>query len=251
MLICQYQIYKYFKIHIFREVPKTEAEKAAEAKDQAKKEQTEAVKKGRSGLLGYFQSLTDKEKKKGNIEFSLGNLFSCLCFTSEDNACNDVKKEMMVMADKLDKIEKALTGNRNQGINDDTSSSDSDTDREEYEEKEKEELKKKISNVSLPKKIQFETPIRDGMINPYWMDESEDENTRKCKALVKAERLKMDPHEITFWEEMIEKYLKPLDENKDQKKKATLELKELKNSVSLGFVLINVMWVTAVYMLQV
>ena len=72
--------------HIFREVPKTEAEKAAEAKDQAKKEQTEAVKKGRSGLLGYFQSLTDKEKKKGNIEFSLGNLFSCLCFTSEDNA---------------------------------------------------------------------------------------------------------------------------------------------------------------------
>ena len=200
-------------------------------------------------MLGYFQSLTDKEKKKGNIEFSLGNLFSCLCFTSEDNACNDVKKEMMVMADKLDKIEKALTGNRNQGINDDTSSSDSDTDREEYEEKE--ELKKKISNVSLPKKIQFETPIRDGMINPYWMDESEDENIRKCKALVKAERLKMDPHEITFWEEMIEKYLKPLDENKDQKKKATLELKELKNSVSLGFVLINVMWVTAVYMLQV
>merc|ERR1719341_2636022 len=45
-------------------------------------------------------------RKKGNLEFSLGNLFSCLCFTTEDQG--DVKKEVMMMADKLDKIEKAL-----------------------------------------------------------------------------------------------------------------------------------------------
>ena len=67
------------------------------------------------------QSMAES-KKKGNLEFSLGNLFSCLCFTTEDQVQDsfnlnwttivdfqgDVKKEVMMMADKLDKIEKAL-----------------------------------------------------------------------------------------------------------------------------------------------
>ena len=68
------------------------------------------------------QSMAES-KKKGNLEFSLGNLFSCLCFTTEDQVMQDsfnlnwttivdfqgdVKKEVMMMADKLDKIEKAL-----------------------------------------------------------------------------------------------------------------------------------------------
>ena len=69
----------------------------------------------------FVQSMTES-KKKGNLEFSLGNLFSCLCFTTEDQVLDnfslnwativdfqgDVKKEVMMMADKLDKIEKAL-----------------------------------------------------------------------------------------------------------------------------------------------
>ena len=85
--------------------PKTEEQKAAEAQAEAQKEVKVAENKGHSGLLGYFQSLADS-KKKGNMEFSLGNLFSCLCCTSEDQT--DSKKELMMMADKLDKIEKAL-----------------------------------------------------------------------------------------------------------------------------------------------
>lgn len=68
--------------------------------------------------------------------------------------------------------------------------------------------------------------------------------------MTRAKRLYMDQEESTFWRDMIDKYLKPLDEDKEQKKKAQEELKELKNSVSLGFVLINVMWVTAIFMLQ-
>ena len=51
-----------------------------------------------------------ESKKKGNLEFSLGNLFSCLCFTTEDQVQGnfnlnsktivdfqgDVKKEVMM-----------------------------------------------------------------------------------------------------------------------------------------------------------
>ena len=47
-----------------------------------------------------------ESKKKGNLEFSLGNLMSCLCCTAEDP--NDTKKELMMLDDKLDKIERAL-----------------------------------------------------------------------------------------------------------------------------------------------
>ena len=223
-----------------REVPKTEAEKAMEAKDQAKKEQSAAAQKGKSGLLGYFQSITET-KKKGNMEFSLGNLFSCLCCTTEDQT--DVKKELLVMADKLDKIEKAIVGGRGIGKNDDDTTSSSDSSSSEEE-----EVKKKEEAPPV-KKLTFAKARRDSK-DPYWIDEEVDENVRKCKTLTKAKRLYMDQEESTFWRDMIDKYLKPLDEDKEQKKKAQEDLKELKNSVSLGFVLINVMWVTAIFMLQ-
>ena len=234
-----------------REVPKTEAEKAAEAKDEANKEQKEAEKKGHSGLLGYFQSMT-QTKKKGNLEFSLGNLFSCLCCTAEDTT--DVKKELIVMADKLDKIEKALKQPNTQRNELEESTSSSSSEYSDDENAKYKEVRRSVKEEVKPRKeslrVKFAKQKRDGMANPYWIDEFEDENKRKCKVLTKATRLHMDKNEINFWEDMIEKYLKPLDENKEQKKKAQEELRELKNSVSLGFVLINVMWVTAIFMLQ-
>ena len=67
----------------------------------------EEVKKVQSkpeGLLGFFQSMN--EKRKGTIEFSFGNICSWLWFTKEDP--NDTKREILMIADKLDKIEKAL-----------------------------------------------------------------------------------------------------------------------------------------------
>ena len=104
---------------------------------KAKEASKAASTKKDGGLLGYFQVNPNgantviifshvqsmaESKKKGNLEFSLGNLFSCLCFTTEDQVQaslnlnwttivafqGDVKKEVMMMADKLDKIEKAL-----------------------------------------------------------------------------------------------------------------------------------------------
>merc|ERR1719285_697081 len=49
---------------------------------------------------------------------------------------------------------------------------------------------------------------------------------------------------------MIEEYLKPLEENKDEKKKVKEGLKDLKNSIALSFMLLNSMWVAAIFMLQ-
>jgi hypothetical protein len=69
------------------------------------KEDTAAAKKSGSGLLSYFQSINDP-KRKGTVDFSFGNIFSCLLFTHDDD--KDTKRELMMIADKLDKIEKTL-----------------------------------------------------------------------------------------------------------------------------------------------
>ena len=66
---------------------------------KAKEVSKAASTKKEGGLLGYIQVNLGKKifitcqfqlqsmaesKKKGNLEFSLGNIFSCLCFTTED-----------------------------------------------------------------------------------------------------------------------------------------------------------------------
>ena len=39
-------------------------------------------------ISSLVQSMAES-KKKGNLEFSLGNLFSCLCFTTEDQVLDN------------------------------------------------------------------------------------------------------------------------------------------------------------------
>ena len=216
-----------------REVPKTEDQKAKEAEAEAQKEVKVAQKKGHNGLLGYFQSLADS-KKKGNMEFSLGNLFSCLCCTSEDQTDN--KKELMMMADKLDKIEKALNV-KSQEPNITTAP-----------------IPTTKSDLIIEVKVEKPSEVKskekmNGSGLPYWMEDNE-ENSRKCEILAKAKQVHIQREEANFWTNMIEKYLKPLDEDKDQKKRNEEDLRELKNGYSLCLLLINVMWVTFIMMLQ-
>ena len=101
--------------------------------------------------------------------------------------------------------------------------------------------------------------------NPYWIEDNK-ENREKCPLLVQARRERIEEREIRFWADMIEKYLKPLYENKDDKKKVTYSiphytnfillnqvkegLKELKDSIALAFILLNSMWVAMIFMLQ-
>ena len=238
-----------------REVPKKASEIEAEQEAKVEQAQKAAHKRG-DGLLGYFQHMAES-KKKGNLEFSLGNLMSCLCCTAEDP--NDTKKELMMMADKLDKIERALhiQPQRNlNGLNNTAKEDDKklmrhptvilEADNESKPPKPSVPEAKKVNAA-----VKFEEPKkhRDEMKNPYWMEDNE-ENRKKCQLLVDAKRKNIPPKEISFWNDMIKQYLLPLDENKEEKKKISAGLKELKNGTSLSFMLVNVMWVSLVYMLQ-
>jgi len=163
-----------------------------------------------------------------------------------------------MMADKLDKIEKALKIQPAKDIN------GSDSTLSEPNKKlmrhptvqlisdKVEEKEPVIPTKKVKQSVKFESQEKDednDWENPYWI-QNHPENKKKCPLLVKAKEKKIKEKEVQFWKDMINEYLKPLDEDKEEKKKISEGLRELKNGVSLSFMLMNVMWVTAIYMLQ-
>ncbi len=55
---------------------------------------------------------------------------------------------------------------------------------------------------------------------------------------------------MTFWNELIDKYLKPLEKNAEQEKKVAAGLIELRNSVVFSFTMINSIWILTIFLLQ-
>lgn len=84
---------------------------------------------------------------------------------------------------------------------------------------------------------------RDILQNPYWM--TEDEEIRKFK---RGQALEED--EVTFWRELIDTYLKPLEGDSQKQKVTQDELIELRNKVCLIFILINSLFIIIVFTLQ-
>ena len=55
---------------------------------------------------------------------------------------------------------------------------------------------------------------------------------------------------MIFWKDLITKYLKPLEKNAEQEKKVAAGLIELRNSVAFTFIMLNSIWVVAIFILQ-
>ena len=149
-----------------REVPKSAAELAAEAEQSAKETEAAAAKKKSSagGLFSHFASLYDA-KKKGTIDLSFGNICSCLLFTNDDD--KDTKRELMMIADKLDKIERALN----------LKDPSIDRKRPRSEEKKTADAVPTTEASKKADKVTFDlppTPKRDEMVNPYWLEDHEE-----------------------------------------------------------------------------
>ena len=215
-----------------REVPKSAAELAAEEEQSINEVKTNVTKK-EGGLMGYFQSMYDT-KKKGTIDFSFGNICSCLLFTNDDD--KDTKKELMMIADKLDKVERALN------INEPVQREGKKTTITIVEDEEK--PSKKATGIQLKAGRK-----RDDMKNPYWLEDNE-ENRRKCPLLLKGTRQLIPPHEIKFWKDFIEKYLAPLYEDKEEKKRISEGLKDLRNQMVMSFLILNSIWVVTIFLFQ-
>ena len=70
------------------------------------------------------------------------------------------------------------------------------------------------------------------------------------KELGSGEVKKLKEKEVIFWKELITKYLKPLEKNVEQEKKVAAGLIELRNSVAFTFLMLNSIWIVAIFILQ-
>ena len=60
----------------------------------------------------------------------------------------------------------------------------------------------------------------------------------------------LKPKETRFWQELIPKYLLPLEKDAEKEKQVATGLKELRDMCVFSFLMINSIWVLAVFLLQ-
>ncbi|XP_072936717.1 chitin synthase chs-2 isoform X2 [Epargyreus clarus] len=214
--------------------------------EQEKKEAEEAKKKAKqSSLIGFLQGVNSNEEE-GSIEFSFAGLFKCLLCTHPKS--NEEKVQLLHIASTLEKMEKKLdslektvdphgqsrsrklsVGLRGSTSGDplvsvaegqeDDNESDSETDT--------------LSTTPREK--------RDDLINPYWIEDPD---------LKKGEVDFLSQSELSFWKDLLDKYLYPIDANKEEEARISRDLKELRDSSVFSFIIINALFVLIVFLLQ-
>ncbi|KOB67596.1 Chitin synthase 2 [Operophtera brumata] len=120
----------------------------------------------------------------------------------------------------------------------------------EMERKEAEEAKKTMDTHSVLKwfgmnkgdetsgSMEFK---RDDLVNPYWI---EDPN------LQKGEVDFLTTAEIEFWKDLIDAYLRPIDEDKAELDRIAHDLKNLRNTMVFAFIMLNALFVVVIFLLQ-
>ena len=216
-----------------REAPKTEEEKAAENAEKA-----EAAKK--KGKVGGIQ---DWARRFG----SFSNFLSCACCTADDSS-----DKLMVMEEKLDKKLNSIEEKLEQVLGDKTLLT---------------LRQKSVGPGGLQTQQSRQVGRRAktgaskswtgaghrGVDHPYWMEKNI-ENLERCKVLADAPLGQpLEDKEDKFWKDLIANYLRPYSqiENKETKERVSKELLELRNKMAFGFVMLNIIWITLIYMLQV
>lgn len=91
--------------------------------------------------------------------------------------------------------------------------------------------------------IQSEPKIqRDDLVNPYWITE---------KDIGRGPVRYLDQNETDFWQKLIEKYLHPIEYDKQHDNKIKEDLATLRNNASFLFFMVNFLWLFIIFLLQV
>ncbi|XP_044267838.1 chitin synthase chs-2 isoform X2 [Tribolium madens] len=214
--------------------------------EEEKKQAEEAKRKAKQkSLLGFLQSGGTSDDDEGSIEISLAGLFKCMLCTHQK--AGDEKASLINIADslemlnkRLDHIEKTIDPSghisRRRSM---SASSRGDhhhlgaVTEEGGDESANETDSETVSTVPQNK--------RDDLVNPYWI---EDPDVRKGEVEF------LSSAEILFWKDLLDKYLYPIDENKEEKARIAKELIELRNKSVFAFFMFNALFVLVVFLLQ-
>jgi chitin synthase len=211
-------IYSIFNLHVVswgtREVAVKKS--AAELEEEAKEAEEEAK-----------QAELKQRKQTGTIWGRITGGTSKLGFfaRTEEGLRGDLDK----INSKLDGIERAL---KKEGY-------------KVQEPPKKEETRAPKIKFPAPSTGQKETRShikRDEMVNPFWMEQSNQVKNGPIHKLSKEE--------TTFWWDMIDIYLKPLEKNVKKEKQQAAGLIDLRNQMAFGMVMINGLWIVALFLMQ-
>ncbi|XP_046961040.1 chitin synthase chs-2 isoform X5 [Vanessa cardui] len=213
--------------------------------EQEKKDAEDAKKKAKQkSLLGFLPGANGDEEE-GSIEFSFAGLFKCLLCTHPKG--NEEKVQLMHISSTLEKLEKKLENverivdphgqlrgrKLSIGMRGSTNGDPLVTVAEGEEEHDSDSETDTMSTVPREK--------RDDLINPYWIEDPE---------LKKGEVDFLSQSELSFWKELIDKYLYPIDANKEEQARIARDLIELRNKSVFAFVMFNALFILIVFLLQ-
>ena len=209
-------------------------------------------KAGLLGVLGSGLSIgmkgggNKKPEEKGSVDFSLGNVLRCMCFTHDDP--HDPSKQMERMADSMERMANRLsriemgpgaqsrrrsstsliTGKKSLTIAEENSIGDGEGS-EEHRDVASNEMENREENV------------RDDMVSPYWIEDPD---------LKKGPVKYLPGGEVKFWNEMIEQHLKPFKISRTEAANTRRDLYDYRDSFIFGFLMINLLYIVLVSMLQ-
>nr|QPN96974.1 chitin synthase 1 variant a [Riptortus pedestris] len=215
--------------------------------EEERKNAEEAKKKARQNtLLGFLQNVPQPgDNEEGSIEFSLAGLFRCMFCThpkpiDEQQQLLRIAETLETLQKRLDGIEKAVDPHSQVVVRKRTASASSKDHNlvalsEEPAEDDKDSEDSDTASTDEPREV------RNDDINPYWIED---------KDLKKGPVAFLSANEMQFWKDLLEKYLFPIDEDKDEKARIAKDLKGLRNSSVFGFFMINALFVLIVFLLQ-
>ncbi|XP_038211591.1 chitin synthase chs-2 isoform X1 [Zerene cesonia] len=225
-----------------REIQQKKTKKEIEAEKKAAEEAKKNAKQ--KSLLGFLPGM-NSEEEEGSIEFSFAGLFKCLLCTHPKS--NEEKVQLLHISTTLEKLEKKLENvervidphgqsrgrKLSVGLRGSTNGDQLVTVAEGEEDHASDSETDTMSTVPREK--------RDDLINPYWIEDPD---------LKKGEVDFLNQSELAFWKELIDKYIYPIDANKEEQARIARDLLELRNKSVFAFVMFNALFILIVFLLQ-
>lgn len=219
-------IYSVFNLNVVswgtREVPKKKTQAELEAEQAAAEAEAKAKEAKRKG--SFLGSIFGKDSR---MEILLSSL------RKQKEGDSEIKGDLQKITAKLDQLELAI---KREGY--------TIPPKPAQVEPKESNLKQPNSDITLRKKaasVRIVDPKEVKRNDLVWINDPD---------VGRGDIKRLKTKELEFWEELIDKYLKPLEKNADQEKKVAAGLKELRNSAVFSFLMINLIWILTIFLLQ-
>lgn len=225
----------------------TRETKAKKTKEQlqAEKEKEETMKKAKENHSWLsFLGITREMQKKMESTFSIGCHTVCRLMCCLEEKKPEQSPELLTLVTKVETVQ----GDMKKIM------SKLDIPHDVVTEEPKPIIKRtkttKVSIRAIPSAVPEDDEeyysdtvvLRDDMVNPFWIEDSD---------LKAGKRDNLDDVEISFWRDMIRKYLEPMEGDKKRQEEVAAELKELRNNIVLAVLMLNGLFVTVIFFLQI